>query len=146
MNVSLNKAYSAVLIPTNYISTEDIQFTHNEQEHGYYYCNVFSRINAHDLASADSYQTQMTTRSNFRNALKDILEIGPTDRFEMLYLVFDIVKVADGESGDDSDATEIIIWFLGVSAVCAIGALILIIAGESSADRAIRRRIETASI
>lgn len=118
-----------VQIPTNYIHNI-INFESSEDNNyfGYYFCNVFSMIDAKDKSQAYSYQEQINSdpddvSNKFANYLKQILE---ANKFDISVPKMDIVAVPS-ENDDSSDTTEIIIWFLGVSAICAIGALILII-------------------
>ena len=89
MNSSLNKAYAAVHIPTNYISSQRIWFTHKKGVDAYYYCYVFTRIDAVDKSAAFSYETQINSdpdtvaRSKFADNLEMILGIGQSDTFDM---------------------------------------------------------------
>jgi len=128
MNRSLLLAYSAVQIPANYISNL-ISFSAVGEVDGFYFCDVFSRIDARDKSQAYSYQDQINSdpdsvdRSKFAAFLDEILE---ADAFDISIPRMDIVAV-ESSSGAKSDTTEIVIWFLGVSAVCAVGALLLIV-------------------
>lgn len=96
---------------------------------GYYFCDVFSRIDAKDKSQAYSFEDQINSdpdsvdRSLFAAYLDEILE---ADEFDISIPRMDIVEV-ESSSGGGSDTTEIIVWFLGVSAVCAVGALLLIV-------------------
>jgi len=129
MNRSLLLAYSAVKIPSNYISNL-VSFTAVDETDGYYFCDVFSRIDAKDKSQAFSFEDQINddpdsvSRSKFAAFLDEILE---ADEFDISMIDFDIVEVEESSSGGGSDTTEIIVWFLGVSAVCAVGALLLIV-------------------
>jgi len=128
MNRSLLLAYSAVHIPANYISNL-VSFSAVGSVDGYYFCDVFSRIDARDKSQAYSFQDQINSdpdsvsRSQLAAFLDEILD---ADRFDISIPRMDIVAV-ESSSGKGSDTTEIIVWFLGVSAVCAVGALLLIV-------------------
>jgi len=126
MDTSLKRAYSAVGIPSNYIHSTV------KQLHGVnpYLYDIFSRVDAANHDQAANYEKQInhdpdsTSQSKFAADLKSILN---ADKFDMSIPYFDIDPVASDGGSSDNDTTQIIIWFLGVSAVCAIGALLLII-------------------
>jgi len=128
MNRSLLLAYSAVHIPANYISNL-VSFSAVSSVDGYYFCDVFSRISARDKSQAYSFQDQINSdpdsvsRSQLAAFLDQILD---ADKFDISIPRMDIVAV-ESSSEKGSDTTEIIVWFLGVSAVCAVGALLLIV-------------------
>jgi len=156
MNVSLNKAYAAVHIPTNYISFQHIVFDQHAfsaSDSMYHYnCSVFTRINAVDKPKAFSYEAQINSdpdsvaRSDFAEHLAQILRIGQSDVFDMSVPIFDIETLEEAES-DDDDTANIVVWFIAVIAICAVGALILIICWktfsgkESEHDRENRNSI-----
>eukprot|EP01083_Nonionella_stella_P237286 832551_1 len=123
MNTGLLLAYSMVNIPSNYIHNK-INFVMFEQKL-YYFCNVFTSINAKDKSEAYSYEDQINSDppKSFGRYLKQILN---ADKFDISTPKMDIVSI-NTKNDNNSNTTQIIIWFLGVCAVIAIGALLLII-------------------
>eukprot|EP01083_Nonionella_stella_P044539 119890_1 len=131
VNDSFNFAYGLVGIPVNYIDN----VIHLEHDDDGYMCRILSRIDAQDKGVAAVYETLIgadmddDTSSKFAMVLKQTLDADP-DSFDISVPVMDIVPFdpsPDSSSSDGDDTASIIIWFLGVSAVCAVGALFLIV-------------------
>jgi len=131
MDESIKLAYSAVGIPANYIEKNNPIPEHSGP---YYFYRVWSIINAKDKTQAGDYQTSVSadpeSGSPFREALVDVLNATldkSVTHFDMSIVHTDKNDITSSDGSSSGDTTQIIIWFLGVSAVCAIGALVLII-------------------
>jgi len=131
MDIALKEAYAFVQIPTNYIENKVTFINDEDDEHiSYYFADVFTSIDVENRGQAYDYQELIETdpddtSSIFAKTLKQIVD---ADKFDMSPPKMDIVPIAENSSDNgDGNGMEIIVWFLGVCAVCAFGALLLIV-------------------